>query len=168
MLQGLNGAQKPTHGILSRRRRAWQLLWRPSDLGPWPVAGLRAAGYQVYPAIRKVHKTTKPLTHKFAPGFKWRTETYSRHSFPSKACLATLMATSDLGPWPVAGLRAARYQVYPALQKVDKTAGPLTHKFAPGFKWRTETYLRRSFPPKVCLANFMTAIRLWTLACGWA
>ena len=72
-----------------------------------------------------------------------------------------------LGPWPVAGLRAARYQVYPALQKVHKAAGPLTHKFAAGFKWRTETYSRHSFPSKACLATFMATLGFGTLACGW-
>ena len=112
-----------------------------ATLGFWTLACGRAYGRQVpaCPTVQKVHVTAEPLTHKFAPGFKWRTETNSRRLFPSKARRATFMAT--LGFWTLACGRAYGRQVpaCPTVQKVHVTAEPLTHKFAPGFKWRTET-----------------------------
>jgi len=71
------------------------------DPGLW-----RAYGRQVpaCPTVPKVHVTAEPLTHKFAPGFKWSTETNSRRLYPSEARCATFMAT--LGFWTLACGRA--------------------------------------------------------------
>ena len=70
----------------------------------------------------------------------------------------------DLGLWLAYGQPGTRFT--PPSKKFT-TTGPLTHKFAPGFKWRTETYSRHSFPSKACLTTFMATLGFGTLACGW-